>query len=458
MSKKVSDIIYSAKDIEQYLLGDLGNKEMYAIEKAALDDELLAQAIEGYEGMEEKNWDKSLADLKAKLANAENTPVLSIEKKSFAGLWRVAAAVLILISGIAIAYVATLKKTSATLAQVIKTNDKSASDTVNSNAEIASVLPYIEHANQSAPSPETTVIKLVIKSQLPHINATTATSKGAVTNNFVYTPNQHLLSPKNAIPTKDEEYYSNANGNAISADSINAVSMDNYLIANAIKEKESAGMQQIQIPVNAQTGTNANNNFNGRVVGVNNNPLPYAQIITDKNKAAVFTDANGNFKIASVDTSIAVEVTATGYAAKKITLQNAHLNQNILLNEVADVQKSFNSKKDKAEKAEANSKNVQQQNLEKLINEDAAPVTGWAAYNDYLLNNVLYSKALANTQMHGIVEVFIKLGRDGDITAIKVTKSLCPKCDAAVVRLVKHGPKWNVKNRVNNSARVQVKF
>ena len=458
MSKKVSDIIYSAKDIEQYLMGNLGNEEMHAIEKAALDDELLAQAIEGYEGMEEKNWDKSLTDLKAKLANAENTPILSIEKKSFAGLWRVAAAVLILISGIAIAYVATLKKPGATLAQVIKTNDKSASDTVNSNAEIASVLPHIEHSSQSALLPETTVIKLVIKPQLPHINATTATSKGAVTNNFVYTPNQHLLSAKNAIPTKDKEYYSNATDNAISADSINAVSRDNYLSANAIEEKESAGMQQIQIPVNAQTETNANNNFNGRVVGVNNNPLPYAQIITDKNKAAVFTDANGNFKIASVDTSIAVEVTATGYAAKKITLQNAQLNQNILLNEVADVQKSFNSKKNKAEKAEANSKNVQQQNLEKLINEDATPVIGWAAYNDYLLNNISNSKALASTQMHGIVEVFIKLGRDGDITAIKVTKSLCPKCDAAVVRLIKHGPKWNVKNRVDNSARVQVKF
>jgi outer membrane biosynthesis protein TonB len=60
--------------------------------------------------------------------------------------------------------------------------------------------------------------------------------------------------------------------------------------------------------------------------------------------------------------------------------------------------------------------------------------------------------------VHGIVEVFIKLNNDGAITKAKVTKSLCAECDAEAVRLVKQGPKWKIKNRGDNKARVKVKF
>ena len=39
---------YSAADIERYHKGQLTPEEMHAMEKAALDDPFLADAIEGY--------------------------------------------------------------------------------------------------------------------------------------------------------------------------------------------------------------------------------------------------------------------------------------------------------------------------------------------------------------------------------------------------------------------------
>ena len=44
---------YSAADILRYLKGELSAKEMYAMEKAALDDPFLADAIDGMESAQQ---------------------------------------------------------------------------------------------------------------------------------------------------------------------------------------------------------------------------------------------------------------------------------------------------------------------------------------------------------------------------------------------------------------------
>ena len=58
MNVEKNHIIYTAEDIQRYLSGGMSNAEMYVIEKAALDDPFLAEAIEGYEAMEKKDWNK----------------------------------------------------------------------------------------------------------------------------------------------------------------------------------------------------------------------------------------------------------------------------------------------------------------------------------------------------------------------------------------------------------------
>ena len=48
MKEESSHIIYNAKDIHKYLMGELTPTEMHAMEKAALNDPLLADAIDGF--------------------------------------------------------------------------------------------------------------------------------------------------------------------------------------------------------------------------------------------------------------------------------------------------------------------------------------------------------------------------------------------------------------------------
>jgi hypothetical protein len=61
MGSNKHDIIYTAEDIQRYLAGGMEPAEMHALEKAALDDAFLAEAIEGYESMKEQVWQPQLA-------------------------------------------------------------------------------------------------------------------------------------------------------------------------------------------------------------------------------------------------------------------------------------------------------------------------------------------------------------------------------------------------------------
>src|SRR6478609_1439554 len=58
---------YSARDIQQYLEGKLSPVEMHAIEKAALDDPFLADAIEGYAVGDASQQIKDLQSLRINL-------------------------------------------------------------------------------------------------------------------------------------------------------------------------------------------------------------------------------------------------------------------------------------------------------------------------------------------------------------------------------------------------------
>ena len=88
---------YSASDIERYHKGLLSPKEMHDLEKAALDDPFLADALEGY-GISSANPAKDISDLKKRLEERITaTKVIPITTaKRSVQWWKVAAAVVII--------------------------------------------------------------------------------------------------------------------------------------------------------------------------------------------------------------------------------------------------------------------------------------------------------------------------------------------------------------------------
>src|ERR671913_2527871 len=100
MDEKKSHIEYSGTDILNYFAGRLNAAEMHAIEKAALDDPFLAEAMEGYSMMPPEEVKSRLAALQTNFSPNESSKVVSMRtSKKFTG-WKAAAAILVVCAGI----------------------------------------------------------------------------------------------------------------------------------------------------------------------------------------------------------------------------------------------------------------------------------------------------------------------------------------------------------------------
>ncbi len=86
---------YSVPDIKKYLSGELSAAEMHAIEKAALDDPFLADAIEGMRSLQNRSFEKDIDELRKRLQKRTAARRRRLIVFSNSGWWRVAAVVLL---------------------------------------------------------------------------------------------------------------------------------------------------------------------------------------------------------------------------------------------------------------------------------------------------------------------------------------------------------------------------
>jgi len=455
MSIEKKHIVYTAADIKKYLSGGMSNTDMYAIEKAALDDPFLAEAIEGYEGLEQKDWSRELAGLKQKLLQVENAPVVPLYQSSFTKWWKTAAAVLVIGCSVGVAFLFTNKKIDTSIA-VTESRDlfdsitTAKKDTLDIAAVTASPAVTSQHINAAS-----STMKNADSFKQPLLaNLGTAENRN---DDFVYRP-----------PIPAAEDYNNASGRTEtdesqkSTESVATVNKGIFLNkqlneANALNSDKDVRNQNNNAADNAKLQNNPSNNyFNAQVVTADDKPVAFANVTVPKNNKPVYTDAQGNFKLPAADSTLNVVVTSAGYEPKKYTLQNSAAQNKIVLqqNELATREISIGKKR---ATAKIEMKRVADSTLAAEA-DDAEPSGGWAEYNNYLHNNLVFPNSAIEKNIHGEVEVFIKLKSNGDISKVKVGKPLCPECDAEAIRLVKEGPKWEVKKNKASKAKVKIKF
>ena len=247
----------------------------------------------------------------------------------------------------------------------------------------------------------------------------------------------------------------------------NAVTQNNGAFYNNAASEEALVKQNAEINVvsldkKAREADNNNNRkflsqntFSGFVLDKDNQPLGYATVKLPKSKNGVLTDANGMFKITAPDSTLNVVVSSVGYESQKFNLHTGRDLNTIKLEPQAGVAESVIT----AKKAPAIKR--QQAMVDSALldeEEEAAPEGGWTKYNNYLSNNLRFPADAKQKNIHGEVEVTVKLSKNGDISQVSVDKPLCPDCDAEAVRLVKEGPKWDVKNTKKKKVKVKVKF
>lgn len=455
---------FSAADIEKYHKGLLSSKERHALEKAALDDPFLSDALEGY-ALAGVNAHADIAELKKRLAQKEEKKgkliaINSAGKRSFPWM-RAAAAIIVIASAGFLTY----------------------QFAFNSNKEdsIAEAAEVKKQTNSTVTDSSTTPVP-------------PATTENNSTPDLISTNNKNANSPKQAIETKE----TTLTGGSRKTDTIRSAEADLYttttapttlskadeknlesiakstprtaeakkekatdIAANAKKDTDADGVagqfeadQRKAEELKARSATanrsraesqqyrNQANVFRGRVMDNNSNGIPFANVTNTQDNVGTYSDARGYFNLTSTDSILNVQTRALGFNNSNIQLRNSVVDNRVVMqDDQAVVAQTLSNKKINYTR--------RSQDANFKLEGEPEPEDGWDTYDSYLANNVNIPKELKPKQSdnNAMVEVSFEVTKNGTPVNFKVVKSLCSKCDEEAIRLIKEGPKWKRKLR-----------
>ncbi|MCL1867345.1 MAG: energy transducer TonB [Paludibacter sp.] len=133
---------------------------------------------------------------------------------------------------------------------------------------------------------------------------------------------------------------------------------------------------------------------------------------------------------------------------KEETVDNAkilidfHPDTNIEIVEITENKNVASSDDEHDLSANASSKQTDNSS-EKVPN----PKNGFISYRNYLTANLKYPTDDECKDSHGTVVVRFTINESGRPVNLRVTKSLCPSCNAEAIRLIQNGPDWTQGNK-----------
>lgn len=436
MSEEKNIINITAADIEKYWQGKLSPAEMHAMEKAAMNDAFLADALEGYKNA-------SLADLdllKERLDKRVGAvvPILNLKRKRFTWV-RAAAAIIIIIGvGLLVQQIAFNDRNKNSIAilersdkrpESVKNNDQITPDSINKQlpAKSGSVANKPEQKVSTTPKAES------------YVYSNPDTMKKTAERELVLKKTENESAPAaNAqviekTEIKDESVKAKSEGRNVSdtSKSLNEKNLNSSPTATRAKANqpyyENEKLSEVAL----------NNRYNYRVVDEQNNPVPFANVLNTRDNIGTYTDIRGNFNLVSSDSILHVQIRSLGYDTANYKLVPSNAQSGFLV-----------LKEDERKKTLAQNRKVVSSLSRKDSAEIEEPEVGWGNYNTYIANNIQIPEKVRPKNTRSDVELSFDIDKTGQPINIKVTRSSqCKKCDDEAVRLLKEGPKWKRKGK-----------
>lgn len=459
MSENNNKKIFTAADIEKYHKGLLSAKEKHLLEKAALDDPFLSDALEGFttagvyiaDDMKDLNerLAERIADEKRKLVTMPS------ERRQKFALWKVAAIIVLVAGAGFLAYQFGFNKKEKSVAETNIKKDESAPGTsapVNGTLKQETSQDFV-NTEKSGNKSETKEVKPVTTTtaktnlgirQVKPDTAFLSLSNGNTSP--IQSPVANDFKQQNARKSIQENFTLTQNAKPKTEDinAANPVAMNKApeLNRNDTKEKESAVdgyMSNKSIIYKKAQDNIAPNIFRGRVLDANNNPVPFANITNIADSVGTYADSKGNFNFISADTVMNVEVRSVGFNNINTQLRNRVADNQVMLQEDRSLSARIlldTAKSNAIKRLHAAAKDDE---------DESEPEDGWGLYDTYVINNLRVPETFKTKPTSGQVEVSFEVDKNGDPTNFKITKSLCDACDKEAIRLIKEGPKWKRK-------------
>jgi len=406
MAEPSTHINYTFEDIQRYLQGKMSAAEMHALEKTALQDPFLSDAIEGYRETSSATAQQHLNEINAALQEAkQDSKIIPIKKNNE---WLRIAAIIVLLAGVGVIGTFFFKNSNKQnqIAQV-KNKEQEKQNTIKDSVETAKLETLLVNKN-AAPviaqnkKQQKTYLPKKQKPVKPHISTDTNNE----TNPIAYA---NVSSEKN---TEADKTFAPLTAQQNSDSSEYFLDSPQYFSKTRVR-----GLQ-----------VTAANTFAGKVVDKNNKPIAGAFVSTNA-KNGVVTDLNGNFTLQKNDSLLHVNTTAVGYVNKNVLLKpdDSNLitlepNQSALSDVVVT---GYGVKRKKSD------------------NQAATPVGGWQNFNNYVMTKLNEDSTKENYMSDDdIVELEFLIDGDGNPYNIQITKSLDDKRNSKAIDILKSGPRW----------------
>lgn len=440
MTDPNTHINYTVEDIERYLNGGMSAKEMHDMERAALQDPFLADAIEGYSEASMQQSQKHLNEITALLQNdKQDAKVVTMPTKSFQW-WRVAAMIILLAgAGIFSWYIITGNDPRNDVRNVAMVKESNKTAVADSNIVSTKPDSGLMIAENKSGDETAALNKQLQQSQKADKSVAAISRTQEAAANLMRTDDTDNDGIGDIIITEPD-----------SISSIAATDFPPGIDVNKPKAKSIFSPMEGK-GAGVMNNKAALNNFSGFVLDNNSQPVPNA-LINAGNQRAAFTDKNGYFNMLAPDSTLKVSVSSVGYETANVNLSLGFANKIAIepdeqsLSEM--VVTGYSSRKKAVEP------------IKHADGDTVFPAGGWQSFQEYVyrkMNKPFDSTNNAIIDPHGSVEIEFLIDEDGDPYNINVVKSSGTKNDEKVIQAIKEGPRW-ISSKKHNKSKVVVRF
>lgn len=454
-------------DIEKYLKGELTSAERHALEKKALNDPFVADALEGAEEINAVDFSRDVAELNKKVAGKKTVSVWMWTARIAAGLAFILVATFI---------VWNISQTEPAQELALKNDKKeeapvASEDSVTSSTGKLSSSPTESPAAGPTPKDQAPQIKQPAAPAKTEPKPQVAETKPEDKSGDIQTKNEAVAevaatreaeekAKEKADEIKVTEAIAQTQTLAKGPESYPAKAADDRdeRTRSISKKKAVAADKEAPAPSVADgssvAGFRATTNIiQGQVTSAEDgSPLPGVNVVIKNSNVGTATDAQGNYQIVVPDANPTLVYSFIGLQSTEVKVDerkevNVTMAQDATqLSEVVTVGYGVQSA------GESVPPTV----------ELAHPEIGNRAYKQYLEKNIRYPEQAKTTKTEGRVTVEFTIEPNGSLTNFTVIRGIGSGCDEELIRLIKEGPKWipTKKNNlsVQDKAKVRLKF
>lgn len=432
MNNHNEHINYSAKDIERYLRGEMSSAEMHALEKAALDDPFLAEALEGYTDSKNREVVVAMHDLQNRLQ--QRAEPAAIIRMPAARRWLSIAAAVFIIAGTITTWYFLQPTTVDGIVQE--------KQTLNELNDSAAIQALVQSAADSTIPGSGTETETKEQAKRPTPARVAAGNKAETQQEQAATqPAPPVTLPAIKANERIETFTTPEQEEKVAKET---VTNDRRGFRNlSLNKKESS------LPATSRINTYV---FSGTVKDSLNNGLPFLNISIPNTPLTTYTDARGGFRIITGDSTVTLRIKGVGLREKDVHLAHTDGVTEIFMEHTGNALSvgaiTGYGKRSKQKPVSSSPQNLDSEELE------AEPVDGWFSYEIYLQNNTQVQN-VDPLQMQGTVDLLFSVDKFGTPHDFKVEHSNCPKCEKEAIRLIKQGPRWKI-NGTAKTAKVSL--